>query len=139
MPVQFKINVTKEILESSKGCGAHNDVEKIGNNCAIALAVKDIFPNVFVTAHHIYPFGIDANNEYIHLRIALPKIALDFIKLFDWLRSIHKARLSLPEFEFEISIPDEIISLINIDEVENILGQKSFFSRQSLSGCMLRV
>lgn len=139
MAVQFKIKVTKEILESSKECGAHNDVEKIGNNCAIAIAVKDIFPNVFVTAHHIYPFGIDESNEYIHLRIELPKIALDFIKLFDSLRSIHKARLSLPEFEFEISIPDEIISLINIDEVENILERKSFFSRQSFSQCTLRV
>jgi len=139
MAVQFKIKVTKEILERSKGCGAHNDVDKIGNNCAIALAVKDFFPNVFVTAHHIYPFGADESNEYIHLRIELPKIALDFIKLFDSLRCIHKARLSLPEFEFEISIPDEIISHINIDEIENILGQKFFFPRQNLSGCMLHV
>jgi len=139
MEVQFKIKITKEILERSKECGAFNDVDKIGNNCAIALAVKDLFPNVFVTVHHIYPFGVDESNEYNYLRIELPKIALDFIKLFDSLRSIPKARLSLPEFEFEILIPDEIISQINIDEIEFLLEQKSIFAGQRLSGCLLNV
>ncbi len=128
MAFNFKIKVTKEILERSQECGAHNDVEKIGNNCAIALALKDLFPDVFVTAHHIYPFGIYENNEYSGLRIAMPKIALDFIKAFDSLRSIHKVRLHLPEFEFEILIPDEIISQINIDEVKNMVGENSLMA-----------
>jgi hypothetical protein len=128
MPVQFKIKITKEILERSYGCGAYDDVEKIGNNCAIAIALKDLFPDVFVTAHHIYPFGIYENNEYSDLRIAMPKIALDFIKVFDSLRSIPKVRLYLPEFEFEILIPDEIISQINIDEVKNIVGVNSLIA-----------
>lgn len=128
MPVQFKIKVTKEILERSHGCGAYDDVEKIGNNCAVAIALKDLFPDVFVTAHHIYPFGIYDNYEYSDLRIAMPKIALDFIKVFDSLRSIPKVRLYLPEFEFEILIPDEIISQINIDEVKNIVGVNSLIA-----------
>ncbi len=128
MPVQFKIKITKEILERSHECGAYNDVEKIGNNCAIALALKDIFPDVFVTAHHIYLFGIYENNEYSNLRITMPKIALDFIKVFDSLQSIHKVRLHLPEFEFEILIPDEIISQINIDEVKNMIEENSLMA-----------
>ncbi|MDE3183074.1 MAG: hypothetical protein KGM16_06605 [Bacteroidota bacterium] len=132
MPVQFKIKVTKEILERSQGCGAYDDVEKIGNNCAIAIALKDLFPDVLVTAHHIYPFGIYENNEYSDLRIAMPKIALDFVKVFDSLRSIPKVRLHLPEFEFEISIPDEIISQINIDEVKNMVEENSFLSQKPL-------
>ena len=122
MPVTFEIKITKEILAGSKECGTHNDLEKIGNNCAIALAVKDIFPNVFVTTHHIYPFGID-DDRYNRLSIPLPGVALNFIKIFDSLRSIHNARLCLPEFEFNIDIPDEIISLIDIDEVKNILAK----------------
>lgn len=131
MAVEFKIKVTKEIIERSKECGTRKDVEKIGNNCAIALALKDIFPEVFVSAHYIYPFGIDENNEYSQLRIAMPKIALDFIKVFDCFRNIHSVRLFLPEFEFDISIPDEIISLINIDEVKNIIEDKPFLFQTS--------
>jgi len=117
MPVRFKIKVTKEILELSKECGAHNDFDTIGKNCAIAIALKDIFPGVVVTDYYIYPFGIDNKNKLDDLRIVMPKIAQDFVKVFDSLSAIHKLRLLLPEFEFEISIPDEIISQINIDEV----------------------
>ena len=117
MPVRFKIKVTKEILELSKECGAHNDFDTIGKNCAIAIALKDIFPEVVVTDYYIFPFGIDNKNKLDDLRIVMPKIAQDFVKVFDSLSAIHKLRLLLPEFEFEISIPDEIISQINIDEV----------------------
>ena len=117
MPVRFKIKVTKEILELSKECGAHNDFDTIGKNCAIAIALKDIFPGVVVTDYYIFPFGIDNKNKLDDLRIVMPKIAQDFVKIFDSLSAIHKLRLLLPEFEFEISIPDEIISQINIDEV----------------------
>jgi len=120
MPVRFKIKVTKEILELSKECGAHNDFDTIGKNCAIAIALKDIFPEVVVTDYYIYPFGIDNKNKLDDLRIVMPKIAQDFVKVFDSLSAIHKLRLLLPEFEFEISIPDEIISQINIDEVRTL-------------------
>lgn len=118
MPVTFQIKITKEILERSKECGTHNDLEKIGNNCAIALAIKKIFPDVFVTAHHVYPFGIIENEN---LRVSLPVIAQNFIKVFDGLRGIPNARLCLPEFEFDIDIPDGVLSLVDIDEVKNIL------------------
>ena len=45
MPVLFKIQVTKEILGLSRNCG-QSEIEIIWSNCAIALASKDIFPNV---------------------------------------------------------------------------------------------
>ena len=123
MAVPFKIRITKEILERSKLCGSFNDIEKIGNNCAIAVALKDIFPNVFVTPNHIYPFGIIQNEEFSVFRISLPVTAQDFIKVFDGLRCIPNARLCLPEFEFEISLPDELIAKINIDEVKDMISQ----------------
>ncbi len=133
MPVTFNIKITKEILERSKACGTRNDIDTIGNNCAIALALKDIFPEVFVTAHHIYPFGIDDNTLCNEIRISLPPIALDFIKVFDCLRSIPNVRLYLPEFEFEISIPEEILSHIDIDEINNIVKENSFLLLPSLN------
>ncbi|HEU5053350.1 MAG TPA: hypothetical protein VFT78_09565 [Hanamia sp.] len=123
MSVPIAINITKEILRKSKECGTRNDIEKIGNNCAIAVALKDVFPNVFVTPHHIYPFGIIENEEFSLFRISLPVIAHNFIKVFDALRCIPNARLCLPEFEFEVFLPDELIAQINIDEVKDMLRQ----------------
>ena len=116
MPVRFKIKVTKDILELSRNCSSE-DLEIIGENCAIALALKHIFPDVNVTGDCIYPFGMDYNDKWDELKIKLPKIAQDFIKVFDSLSAIPNQRLRLPEFEFEISIPDEIIAEINIEEI----------------------
>jgi hypothetical protein len=121
MPVSFTIKVTREIISVSKECGMHNR-ENIGENCAIAHAVKDIFPDVSVTGTHIYPFGIDKSSQ-ADLKIELPKIAQDFIKVFDSLAVIHKVRLRLPEFEFEIFIPDEVVAQINIDEVRETVDE----------------
>jgi hypothetical protein len=122
MPVPFTIKVTKEILAMSKECGIHNR-ENIGENCAIAHAVKDIFPDVSVTGSHFYPFGIDKKNPIDDLKIELPKIAQDFIKIFDSLTAIHKVRMRLPEFEFEIFIPDKVIAQINIDDAKKLVKE----------------
>jgi hypothetical protein len=124
MAVHFKIKVTKEILELSKECGTHNDIEAIGKNCAIALALKDIFPEVVVTGRHIYPFGIDENTKSDDLKIVMPPIAQDFVRVFDSFSTMYKLRLLLPEFDFDIFIPDEIISAINL----NITNQMESFS-----------
>src|ERR1035437_2976332 len=120
MPVPFKIKVTKDILKLSRNCG-QDEIEIIGKNCAIALAIKDIFPEVFVSGYYIHPFGSDDENKMAHLEIPLPKIAQDFVRLFDSFCVIPSARLLLPEFEFEIFIPDEIIAEINIDEVRTLV------------------
>lgn len=120
MSVHFEIKITKEILQLSKECGTHGEIDTIEKNCAIAVSLKDIFPGVFVTGDYIYPFGIHENNSVDELKIEMPKIAKDFVRVFDALRAIPKVRLCLPEFEFELSIPDEIISQINIDEIKTL-------------------
>jgi hypothetical protein len=120
MPVQFKIKVTKDILELSKECGVHEDAATIGKNCAIALTLKDLFPNVFVSGDDIFPFGKEDKNPSHNITIPMPKIARDFVKVFDSLSAIHNLRLRLPEFEFAIDIPDEIISEIDIEEVTTL-------------------
>ncbi len=101
--------------------GIDGDIDKIGRNCAIAVSLNDMFPEVFVTTDYIYPFGINGNNNAGELKIELPQVAKDFVKVFDSLRAIPRVRLCLPEFDFEISIPDEVISRINIDEVKALL------------------
>jgi|GEM_PF-1467162 hypothetical protein len=123
MPVQFKIKVTKDILQMSKECGVREDVATIGKNCAIALTLKDIFPDVFVSGDNIYPFGREDIDPSHNVTIPMPKIARDFVKVFDSLSAIHNLRSRLPEFEFSIEIPDEIISEIDIEEVTTLTHQ----------------
>jgi len=120
MPVQLRISITKEIIEQCKNCGSENEEHEIGKNCAVALALIDIFPKVYVTNYYIFPFGIDCENVHV-LKIPLPIIAQQFIKLFDGFLLTPKLRLLLPEFEFTIDVPDEVIEQINIDEVRELI------------------
>ena len=120
MPLQLKISITKEIIERSIHCGSGNGGHEIGRNCAVAFALSDIFPDVYVTNYYISPFGIEYEKEEA-LNIPLPTIAQQFIKLFDGFHLIPKLRLLLPEFEFTIDVPDEVIEQINIDEVRELI------------------
>ena len=52
----MRIKITQEILERSKMCGIGTDV---GFNCAISLAIRDVFPNSFV----------DISNNSLNLKI----------------------------------------------------------------------
>jgi hypothetical protein len=119
MPTQFKIAITKEIIAHCKNCDAGNET-RIENNCAIAFALADIFPKVYVTNYCIFPFGIDGDKEK-EIKIPMPLITQQFIKLFDGFRLTPNLRLLLPEFEFIVEIPDEVIEQINIDEVRELL------------------
>ena len=120
MPTQFKIAMTKEIIAHCKNCGTGNGAHQIENNCAIAFALATIFPKVYVTNLCIFPFGIDGDKEK-EIKIPMPLIAQQFIKLFDGFRLTPKLRLLLPAFEFIIDIPDEAIEQINIDEVKELI------------------
>ncbi len=117
MPTQFKIAITKEIIAQSKNCGTGNDDARlIENNCAIAVALADIFPSVYVTNLFIFPFGI-----YSELKMPMPVIAQQFINLFDGFRLMPGLRILLPAFEFTIDIPDEVVEQINIEEVKELI------------------
>ncbi|MGH2563211.1 MAG: hypothetical protein ACRDE8_08860 [Ginsengibacter sp.] len=125
MPVQFTITVTKEIIKQCKNCG--NEMYPVEKNCAVALALIDIFPNVYVTNYCIFPFGIDSEKEK-NIKMPMPIIAQQFIQLFDGFHLTPRLRLLLPEFEFTLNVPDEVIEQINIDEVKELIdaGRKIF-------------
>lgn len=103
----LKIKVTKEILERSKMCGSGN--LNPSQNCAIALAVRDIFPDATI--------GV----ECIHVGrvIWLPMEAQKFIERFDRIGPLE--RLRMEEIEFEVKVPDEVINQINIEELRPLL------------------
>lgn len=108
--MKLKIKVTKEVLRKSMFCGtAMAESASISDNCAIALAVRDIFPFAQVT-----PWSIKTNCRLPAI-ISLPENAKEFIYEFDELSPAK--RLLLPELEFEIDLPQEVIDAINIDDI----------------------
>lgn len=113
--MKLKINITKEVLKKSMWCGTEKmDISKstfISQNCAIACAICDIFPNASVAPNHI--------TFHICSDIELPEVAQEFIVSFDILSHAPEERLNLPEFSFEIDVPESVIEQINIDDIKN--------------------
>ncbi|HLK30890.1 MAG TPA: hypothetical protein VKT28_20100 [Puia sp.] len=112
MPVNFKIQVTKEIIAQCKEVGVLGNADIIGNECPIAVAVKHIFPDVHVTNFYLFPFGMNTENK-----ILLSPIAQNFVNLFDSLSMIPRTRLLIPAFEFEIEMPDSVLEQIKIEDL----------------------
>lgn len=118
--MKIRIHVTKEILERSKMCDSDP-----GTNCAIALAVRDIFPGARVAYDTIYPFFSDEGS--IGDGLLLPGKASKFITDFD-----HKdawERMRMTPVYFEIDVPDSIIDRIGIEEVNRILSESTTLER----------
>jgi hypothetical protein len=119
---KLKIKVTKEILKKSMYCGTKSEsTELIVKNCAVALAVRDIFPEACVASRYICPFGSRSNPMGPEYDIELPQEASSFISRFDGYMAIPEMRLKMEEFEFEVEIPDIVIEQINIDEIKPLL------------------
>lgn len=117
------IKVTKNILKKSAMCGKENYVN-VPSKCAIALAVRDIFPHALVGGTVIIPFAEGYTSPKFaerngKLTISLPMKAQIFISKFD--DKTPEERINSEEFSFDIDIPDEVINQINIDEVLHLL------------------
>lgn len=111
MSTQLKITVTKDIIINSIKCDTRN--------CAIAVAIRDIFPKAFVTDNEIFFDGADEFDCPISETTLLPIEAQEFIQVFD--KATPKKRKQMDEISFNITIPDSIIQKINIDEIKPLL------------------
>lgn len=111
---KLKIHITKDVLRRSMYCHPRMDGD-VGKNCAIALAVRDIFPKA-----HITDSTLLFNNTFDE-EIGLNSDTIKFISDFDDLCNAPEQRLELPEFSFEIEIPDSVINAIGIDEAKQII------------------
>lgn len=120
----LKIKITKEILFKSRLCNNDDGIDIcdpstwVGSSCAVALAIRDVFPTSYVSYVDIDPFYMEGRKNDVY-KIYLPPTATTFIHTFDSLNA--NDRCNMPEIEFEISIPDEAIDLINIDEIKPLL------------------
>lgn len=123
---KLKIKVTKQILKDSMMCGTKEGELVNTRNCAVALAVREILPNVGVCQSFIDIYN--ENDNIVYSINDLPIEVSNFITKFDNLRQEPEKRLELPEleFEFEVILPEEYINSINIEEVKEILkGSKT--------------
>lgn len=111
---KLKITVTKEVLEKSKYCGTEAGGTPT-ENCAIAVAIRDLFPGAAVGRSAIFFYPVQ-NSQPI---TQLPEIAQEFIHRFDNLTP--DKRIKMDPVSFEIEIPDVVINSINIDELKPLL------------------
>jgi len=111
MSIKLRIHITKDILKRSNESGFSS------NKSPIALAVIDVFPNIGIGDKHIY---ISLSKE-VAFKALLPTIAQEFILVYNGLK--YDLRPLLPEFSFEIEIPDEVIQKINIDQITSLLKE----------------
>lgn len=112
--MKLQITVTKEILHKSMFCGVSENGGDISQNCAVALAVRDIFPDASIERLVIQPFKQWSKN---HL-ITLPRTATAFIIEFDELDRIPEKRMDMPELTFEVEIPEAVIERLSLPDPE---------------------
>jgi hypothetical protein len=110
--MKFQINITKDVLQRSMMCGT-NPHGLVTENCAIAVAIRDLFPEMII--------GCDICFDGLKESINLPNEATHFILKFDNLRDTPRKRLELPEFSFQIDVPEEYLEDITISEIKEIL------------------
>lgn len=103
--IQIKVKVTKDILRESMMCGTNAKLKT--KNCAVALAIKEIFPFASVGVFEYYP--VSTKTTYAR------HDGGTFIKMFDL--STPAERLLLPETEITLDITDEILEAIDLPEI----------------------
>lgn len=128
MSTKLKITVTKEILEKSAYCGVDssecedaNPFHQLNTHCAIALAVRDIFPSAIVEEKGIFMSkkSFDENFHHGQPDITLPVRATDFINNFD--TASPEERMEMKPISFHVHVPERVIDTINIEEIRPLL------------------
>lgn len=129
-----QIHITEEILKRSANCGT----DKIGQNCAIGLAIHDLLSDksfVGSTKINIIKEGVEFDKYGNYsvsqpskpIVIDLPDEAIKFIRLFDSFTPNQRVT-DIQELSFEIDVPEEVIDMINIDEVKRICEESPSLS-----------
>jgi hypothetical protein len=133
MIMKVQVNVTKEILIAARFCGRvdingdylpanpelievmriQNKIPPVAKNCAIALAVRELFPKAEVGSCHL---ADDSTGLFVHLQSNVTA----FIKQFDRASPVKRAT-SMDPFSFEIDVPNHVINKIGIDDAIKII------------------
>lgn len=122
--MKITIKITKEIIYRSRFCSVNSATEMAAENCAIARATREIFPNGYVLSDEI------CFNDLPTTRIPLPESARIFISRFD--AKGPKSRLKMQPFSFEIDVPAEVIEKVGISEVYRVLSESKTLELASI-------
>lgn len=111
----IRVRITKEILEETKDCSEKKGF--ISQTCAVAVAVKELFPNAQVNGSQLDPWIGPPNRE--ERLIELPSHVRKFIQQFD--RSTSEERIRMEPISFDIQLTRMIIGAIGEEKVNHIL------------------
>jgi hypothetical protein len=144
--MKLKIKVTREIICQAALCGKTDEykileggTKLITENCAIAVAIRELFPEASVGGERIYPWGYGHFSSnmmcaektgygYIYQTensILLPPVAQEFIRAFDT-ASVWQRVDEMEPVEFEINIPSTILDKITIDDLTRVTETSEF-------------
>jgi len=112
--MKLKILITKEVLEATKMCSIDTPHLAVGYNCAIAYAIRKIFPEAWTDLFYVKN-GFGKNIQLF----TLPDEATQFIKEFD--KATPEDRVNMKPFDFEVELTDAALDLISIDEITEVL------------------
>lgn len=117
MSTKLRITVTKSILNKAAYCGhikengkyfsSDDESVSVSTNCAIALAVRDIFPDALVGPGEILAFGGNDFFPHAYSQIDLPEEATNFIMKFDSLMPAERRKME--PIEFGVDVPDDVL------------------------------
>jgi hypothetical protein len=118
----LRIKITKEIMNKAIFCGLPLHT-KVDENCAFAVALREIFPKAAVATEKAWLYGRSMDGMLWPQRrsglIDLPPAMSDFIRKFDF--TTLGERVMMIGQEFDLELPDCIIDNINIDEIQEVL------------------
>lgn len=109
--MRLRIKITKEIIEKAVWCGTDNEPD-VPENCAVALSLKELFPDVYVTRKAICFKG------YKFPFVEIPSEGRMFIEDFDRLCDNPEARLYMDPVSFTIDIPEAVVKEFGADVVK---------------------
>ena len=113
--IKLQVKVTKEILRESMYCN-----QQYHNNCAIAIAIKEIFPKSETYGESVFILGSDSE-VYPIMGLEAKHDGKEFIEKFD--KSNPQKRSLMPETIVTLDITDEILEKINLEDMSNMVSK----------------
>lgn len=128
--MKITVKVTKDVQRRAMYCDRMSG--DIKSTCEVAIAIRELFPNAQVFAKALSFTGAGVNeydSKMIWLTteelpkgmVRVPKKVTTRINQFDENTPIQ--RLLMPEFSFEIDVPNEVIDQIGIGQCYKVLSE----------------
>lgn len=102
--MKYKFKVTKEIIAQAAINVRNGD--SIAKHCAVVETIRQVFPEARSGSEELVLYNNTNWNNGEDV-IIYPKEVTEYVRRFD--RTFRKEDFSLPEFEFELDIPEHLI------------------------------